>query len=93
MPVVARTIEDILEHVAAGRGLVVLPLSAAVYFSRSDLIHTPITDVAPSHVYLAWERSRRSPLIREYAEIAGAVLQHADPEAVRRGAGPPVPAG
>jgi DNA-binding transcriptional LysR family regulator len=69
--VAARSIEEILEHVAAGRGLVVLPLSAAAYFSRSDLPYVPLVDVAPSPVCLAWERSRRSPLISEYTEIAG----------------------
>ena len=71
----ARTIEEILEHVAAGRGLVVLPLSAAAYFSRPDLTYVSIADVTPSHVSLAWVRTRRSLLIREYTEIAGEARQ------------------
>jgi DNA-binding transcriptional LysR family regulator len=67
---VARSIEELLEQVAAGRGVVVLPLSAALYFSRPDMTHVPVSDVAPAQVCLAWGRSRRSALIWEYLDIA-----------------------
>lgn len=69
----ARSIEELLEQAAAGRGVVVLPLSAAVYFSRPDLTRIPVSDVAPAQVCLAWERSRHSALIREYLDIARGV--------------------
>jgi DNA-binding transcriptional LysR family regulator len=70
---VARSIEELLEHVAAGRGLLVLPLSVAEYFSRPGLTHVVLSDVAPARVCLAWQGSRRDPLVREYVEIAGAI--------------------
>jgi DNA-binding transcriptional LysR family regulator len=64
-----RTIEETLEHVAAGRGIVVLPLSAARYYARPDIIHIPVSGIAPAYVYLAWEPSRHSVLLTEYVSI------------------------
>ncbi|MER8162125.1 LysR substrate-binding domain-containing protein [Streptomyces sp. NPDC094472] len=66
----ARSIEELLEHVAAGRGVVVVPLSTALYFARPDITHVVIEDLGPSHVCLAWRSSRRDALIREYVDIA-----------------------
>ena len=66
----ARSIEELLEHVAAGRGVVVVPLSTALYFARPDLDHVLIEDMAPSQVCLAWRSSRRDALLREYVDIA-----------------------
>jgi DNA-binding transcriptional LysR family regulator len=65
-----RTVEEKLENVAAGRGFVVLPRSTATFYSRPDVTYTPLEDVAPNQVCLAWEASRRTPLIRDFAEIA-----------------------
>jgi DNA-binding transcriptional LysR family regulator len=73
--VVLRTVEEKLENVAAGRGFVVLPKSTATFYTRSDVTYTPIEDVAPSQVCLAWEAARRAPLIREFVTIA---LAHKD---------------
>lgn len=69
-PVHARSIEELLEHVAAGRGVVVIPLSTARYFARPDLTHAIVDDVAPSQVCLAWRSSRQDALIREFVAIA-----------------------
>ena len=66
----ARSIEELLEHVAAGRGVVVIPLSAARYFARPDITHVLVDGVEPSHVCLAWRSSRRGALISEYVDIA-----------------------
>jgi DNA-binding transcriptional LysR family regulator len=71
-----RTVEEKLEHVAAGHGIVVLPLSTATFYTRPDIRPVPVRDVAPNQVCLAWDSSRPSALIREYAAIAGAL---ADP--------------
>jgi DNA-binding transcriptional LysR family regulator len=71
-----RTVEEKLEHVAAGHGIVVLPLSTATFYTRPDIIHIPIRDVAPNHVCLAWDSVRRSSLIREYVAIAGTLADH-----------------
>ncbi|MFE4368631.1 LysR family transcriptional regulator [Streptomyces sp. NPDC056835] len=70
MPPPVRTVEEKLENVAAGRGVVVLPLSTATYYTRPDVTHVEISDIAPSQVCLAWASGRRVPLIHEFASIA-----------------------
>jgi DNA-binding transcriptional LysR family regulator len=65
-----RTVEEKLEHVAAGHGVVVLPQSTATFYRRPDVTCTTIDDIGPSHVSLAWEASRRSGLIYKFAELA-----------------------
>jgi DNA-binding transcriptional LysR family regulator len=66
----ARSVEEKLEHVAAGRGFSVLPESTATYYQRPDVGWTPITDIPPSEVRLAWVATRRAPLIAEFVEFA-----------------------
>jgi DNA-binding transcriptional LysR family regulator len=73
----ARSVEEKLEHVAAGRGFSVLPESAATYYQRSDVAWTPITDIPPSEVRLAWVATRRAPLIAEFVEFAQAAVRDA----------------
>jgi DNA-binding transcriptional LysR family regulator len=70
-----RTVEEKLEHVAAGRGVVVLPKSTATFYTRPDVTHTPIDDITPNQVAVAWDAARRAPLVREFATIA---LAHKD---------------
>jgi DNA-binding transcriptional LysR family regulator len=70
-----RTVEEKLENVAAGRGFVVLPRSTATFYTRPDITYIPLDDAAPSQVCLAWESTRRAPLIRKFATIA---LAHKD---------------
>ena len=65
-----RTIEEKLEYVAAGNGVVVLPQSAATAYSRLDIVLIPVSDLPPGQVGLAWDSSRHSDLIREYVTIA-----------------------
>jgi DNA-binding transcriptional LysR family regulator len=67
---VLRSVEEKLEHVAAGRGIVVLPLSTATFYTRPDVSYVPVSDIAANQVCLAWDSLRRSALIREYAAIA-----------------------
>ena len=69
-PTAVHTVEEKLERVAAGRGIVVFPLSTATFYTRPDLVHVAVRDIGPSQVCLAWENSRRSPLITEFAAIA-----------------------
>jgi DNA-binding transcriptional LysR family regulator len=64
------TVEAKLEHVAAGHGLVILPLSTALFYTRPDLTWAVVEDIAPSEVHLAWDSARRSPLLAEFAAIA-----------------------
>src|ERR1700676_418110 len=71
----ARSVEEKLEHVAAGRGFSVLPESTATYYQRPDVAWTPITDIPPNEVRLAWVSSRRTPLIAEFVELAKAAVR------------------
>jgi len=65
-----RTVEEKLEHVARGNGVVVLPASTAAFYTRPDVTHVPVDDIGPSQVCLAWDSLRRSPLIPEFVAIA-----------------------
>jgi DNA-binding transcriptional LysR family regulator len=67
---IMRAVEEKLEHVAAGRGVVVLPLSTAAFYTRPDVVRVPISDIDDNKVCLAWDSSRRSPIVREFVAIA-----------------------
>ena len=75
----ARSVEEKLEHVAAGRGFSVLPESTASYYQRPDVAWMPITGIAPNEVRLAWVSSRRTPLIAEFVVLAEAAVRDARP--------------
>ncbi|WP_169945802.1 LysR substrate-binding domain-containing protein [Microbispora sp. H11081] len=65
-----RTVEEKLEHVAAGQGIVIIPMSTAAFYTRPDVVHVSVRDLPPSQVHLAWDATRRSPLIQEFVGIA-----------------------
>jgi DNA-binding transcriptional LysR family regulator len=67
---VFRTVEEKLEHVAAGHGIVLLPLSTAVFYTRPGIAYLHVSDIAPNQVCLAWDAARCSPLIQDFAAIA-----------------------
>lgn len=67
---VFHAVEEKLEHVALGQGIAVLPLSVAQSYVRADVTHVLIGDLPPNQVCLAWDASRRSPVIAEFAAIA-----------------------
>ncbi|GLY36899.1 LysR family transcriptional regulator [Amycolatopsis sp. NBRC 101858] len=68
-----RSVEEKLEHVAAGRGIAVIPRSTSAYYTRPDLAHVPVEDLPPNEVCLAWVAARRSPLISAFAEALRSV--------------------
>ncbi|HEY6577024.1 MAG TPA: LysR substrate-binding domain-containing protein [Mycobacterium sp.] len=68
----ARSVEEKMERVAAGRGFSVLPESTAMYYRRADVARVPITDIAPNEVRLAWMSARHDPLVFEFVELAQA---------------------
>ena len=68
-----RTVEEKLEHVAAGQGFVLLPRSAATHYRRPDVAALRVSDLGPTEVCLAWVASRRSRLIIEFAALAEGV--------------------
>jgi DNA-binding transcriptional LysR family regulator len=67
---VFRTVEEKLEHVAAGHGIVLLPLSTAVFYTRPGVTYCHVSDITPNQVCLAWDATRRSRLIQDFAAIA-----------------------
>jgi DNA-binding transcriptional LysR family regulator len=68
-----RSVEEKLEHVAAGRGIAVIPRSTSEYYTRPDVAHVPVEDLPPNEVCLAWVAARRSPLVHAFAEILRSV--------------------
>jgi DNA-binding transcriptional LysR family regulator len=65
-----RTVEEKLEHVATGQGVVLLPLSTADFYTRPDIVCIHLSDISPSQVSLAWDAARRSRLIHDFAALA-----------------------
>ncbi|MFD8703564.1 LysR family transcriptional regulator [Kitasatospora sp. NPDC059648] len=66
----AETVEEKLEYVAAGEGTVVLPSSVAAFYTRADVVHVPVADIAPNRVGLVWAAGRAAPLLAEFAGLA-----------------------
>jgi len=64
------SVEEKLEHVAAGHGVAVLPLSTATFYTRPDVCHVSVSDIGPSQVSLVWDSARRNPLIQEFVALA-----------------------
>jgi DNA-binding transcriptional LysR family regulator len=78
-----RTVEEKLEHVAAGRGIVLLPLSTALFYTRPGVAYSHVSDIAPNQVCLAWEATRTSRLIQDFVAIAAGhspVASQAEPD-------------
>jgi DNA-binding transcriptional LysR family regulator len=75
--VMTHSVEEKLEMVASGRGVVVLPESTATFYRRPDVSSATIEDIGPNQVALAWEAARRDALVDEFAELA--VAQYRSP--------------
>ena len=69
-----RSVEEKLEHVAAGHGIIILPLSATQYYTRTDVVYVTVVDAEPDQVYLACEATRRSKLISGFVQVAQQAL-------------------
>jgi DNA-binding transcriptional LysR family regulator len=74
-----RGVEEKLEYVAAGQGIIVLPLSATRHYTHPDVVYVPLVDAAPDEVLLAAESSRRSRLVSAFVTAARAAAA-ADPD-------------
>lgn len=55
---------------AALQGVVVLPRSTALYYTRPDLCQVTLTDIEPGQVCLAWSARNTGPLTLEFADLA-----------------------
>ena len=46
--------KDAIETVAAGTGIVIVPMSVARLHQRKDIVQRPVTDLDPTQIGLAW---------------------------------------
>jgi DNA-binding transcriptional LysR family regulator len=69
-----RSVEEKLEHVAAGHGIIVLPRSATAYYQRPDVRYVAVTDAERTPVLLAWEAGRRSKVLSDFLAVAREAL-------------------
>jgi hypothetical protein len=80
--------------VAAGHGIVLLPLPTAAFYTRPGIAYSHVSDIPPNQVCLAWDATRRSRLIQDFDAIAAdhpPVASQAEPDRVSL-PGPPTPA-
>jgi DNA-binding transcriptional LysR family regulator len=67
---ILRSVEEKLEYVAAGQGIILLPLSATRHYTRPDVVYVPVSDAPFDEVLLAVESSRRSRLVTAFIAAA-----------------------
>jgi DNA-binding transcriptional LysR family regulator len=72
-----RSVEEKLEHVAAGHGIIVLPLSATRHYTRPDIVYVPVVDAEPDQVLLAFVAQRESGLLGDFVAAATAAARRA----------------
>jgi DNA-binding transcriptional LysR family regulator len=48
------TEREAVETVSAGTGVLLAPMSVARLYQRKDVVHRPVTDLAPTTIALAW---------------------------------------
>ena len=63
------TPKQAISVVASGSGIVILPMSVARLHHRKDVVHRPVTGVAPSGIGLAWRVDDDDPRIEEFIGI------------------------
>jgi DNA-binding transcriptional LysR family regulator len=68
-PARARTVEEKLEMVAGERGVVILPTSTALFYTRPDVVYRPVDDLPPNQVALVHEAKRETPELLAMDEI------------------------
>lgn len=62
-------LEDAIDLVVAGVGVLVLPQSIARQHTRRDLVMRPITDAPATEIAIAWLSERTTPEIDEFVGI------------------------
>jgi DNA-binding transcriptional LysR family regulator len=80
-----RSVEEKLEHVAAGRGIILLPLSATQHYTRPDVVYIPVLDAEPDQVWLAIVDGRDSDPVKDFVVAARAAVargEHAGASAI-----------
>jgi DNA-binding transcriptional LysR family regulator len=60
---------DAVETVAAGTGVIIVPMSVARLYARKDVVHRPVTDLPSTTVGLAWLVDNDDPRIQTFVGI------------------------
>jgi DNA-binding transcriptional LysR family regulator len=78
----ARSPQEILALVAAGRGLCLVPRAAAHDYPRAGVTYVPVTDADPAVVSLAWRPGPIGPVLKAFIEASRLVVATRDGAAV-----------
>jgi DNA-binding transcriptional LysR family regulator len=60
---------EAIETVAAGSGIVIVPLSVARLHHRKDVVHREVTDLPPTTIALVWLRARDDELTQAFVGV------------------------
>jgi DNA-binding transcriptional LysR family regulator len=63
------TEQEAIATVAAGTGVVIVPMSVARLYRRKDVVHREVTDLPPTTVALVWLRERDDALIQSFVGV------------------------
>ena len=62
--------KDAIETVAAGTGVVVVPMSVARLHQRKDVVSRPVVDLEPTTIALVWLRDRDDEVTQAFVGVA-----------------------
>ncbi len=65
----AMTTKQAVSVVATGSGIVIVPMSVARLHHRKDVVHRPVSGVAPSRIGLAWRVDDEDPRTEDFIGI------------------------
>ena len=68
--------QDAIETVAAGTGIVVLPMSVARLYHRKDTVQRVVTDLPPTTIALVWRRDRDDDDIQSFVGVVKGRTAH-----------------
>ena len=63
------TESEAIETVAAGTGIVLVPMSVARLFHRKDVVHRQVTDLPPTTVALVWRGDRDDEVTQAFVGV------------------------
>jgi hypothetical protein len=72
----ASTVEEKLERVARGEGVVILPHSTTAFYRRPDVSVIPVENLAPGRVTLIWDAAVDNSLRDEFVAAALVCRDH-----------------
>ena len=83
--------KDAIETVAAGTGVVVVPMSVARLHQRKDVVTRPVTDLEPTTIALVWLRDRDDDVTQAFVGVVRGTPGHELALSQPRATGPAPP--